>query len=377
MKVLHIVPSYKPAYVYGGPIESIAKLCEGLAAMGNEIHVLTTTANGEKELNIEPGTTKEVDGVKVTYFRRVTKDPTHASPALWIHLFKNVKHYDLVHIHSWWNLLVIVSALICHLQSVKLVVAPRGMLSKYIFNSSFSILKKLIHYTIGSKILSKSYYHATSEAEKEECERLIGGWKGFVVPNILDLPDEPIEKSTEPQLRLLFLSRLHPKKGLELLIESLSTIRFPFSLTIAGSGEEQYVDELKALAQYHHVEDRITWKGWISREDKYGELQKADVFVLVSHNENFANSVIEALHMGTAVLVSEGVALAGFVREHDLGWVCPRDLNSIAAAVQDAYLNKEKNMRICRTSREIVQQVFSEERVLNSYIQEYQSLLLT
>ncbi len=68
MKILQITPSYKPAYVYGGPTMSVAKLCETLVHHGLNLEVLTTTANGKIELDLERGKKMNVDGVIVTYF---------------------------------------------------------------------------------------------------------------------------------------------------------------------------------------------------------------------------------------------------------------------------------------------------------------------
>jgi len=74
MKILHVVPSYKPAYEYGGTIESVARLCEGLTAMGIQVKVFTTTANGNAELDVAKNVEHNVDGVSVIYFKRYFKD---------------------------------------------------------------------------------------------------------------------------------------------------------------------------------------------------------------------------------------------------------------------------------------------------------------
>src|SRR5437868_14179417 len=133
MRILHIVPSYKPAFEYGGTIESVARLCEGLAQQGHEVKVFTTTANGKKELDVTPGIEYVNEGVSVIYFKRWVKDHKHVSPALWKRLYKECKDYDVIHIHSWWNILVLVSMMICKLKKVKTVLSPHGMLCEYIF----------------------------------------------------------------------------------------------------------------------------------------------------------------------------------------------------------------------------------------------------
>lgn len=105
MRIIQITAAYKPAYIYGGPTMSVAKLCEELTEVKvevkvevenkteikNKIEVLTTTANGTAELPVAIGLPQLVDGVKVTYFKRLTKDHTHFSPALLSALGKKLR----------------------------------------------------------------------------------------------------------------------------------------------------------------------------------------------------------------------------------------------------------------------------------------------
>lgn len=377
MRILQISPSYKPAYVYGGPIESVAMLCEGLAAAGHEVHMFTTTANGEKELDVVPNAEVLIDGVKVTYFKRVTKDPTFVSPALWKKLFADVKSYDIVHIQSWWNILVIVSALICHLRGAKVVVSPRGMLSDYIFNSGQIQAKKLIHKLGGLKALAKSRFHATAEAEYKECIRLIPEWKGFVAPNILTLPDIPVSRRENQVFTLIFLSRIHPKKGIEILFEAISKLEFNVVLKIAGSGEEDYIKTLKSLSKELNIESQVEWLGWRGRADKFQEFMNADLFVLISRNENFANVVIESLHMGTPVLISEDVGLSDFVLKEDMGWVTSLNTEEVKDNLVKAYFEAGKRTRINQEARKVVEQTFSIKKLVADYADEYRKIIIT
>jgi len=377
MKILHIVPSYKPAYIYGGPIESVSKLCEGLALQGHEVDVFTTTANGETELAVPNGVPLNVDGVTVTYFKRITKDPTHISLALWKHLYHTVKSYDIVHIQSWWNILVVVAACICHLKRVKVVIAPRGMLSKYIFETGSTKMKKLIHYSVGKSALSKSWFHATAESEYEECLGVIRNWKGFTQPNILTLPEVPILKGENEVFTLLFMSRIHPKKGIEILFHAVSQLKFPVILKIAGSGEDEYVVKLKDLAIQLGIAEKVEWLGWLDREAKFKELMHADLFVLVSLNENFANVVVESLHMGTPVLLSENVGLSGFIKKNDQGWVSSLDIMDVTEKLNAAYLDTDKRNRIKIQGRTVIEANFSATQLIKNYVTEYQKIIDT
>lgn len=375
MKILHIVPSYKPAYIYGGPIESVSKLCEGLAAAGHHVDVFTTRANGAEELDVKPGVWFDVDGVRVTYFHRITKDPTHVSPSLWLHLYLNARSYDVVNIQSWWNILVIIAVCICYLRGVKVVVSPRGMLSGYIFRSGSSRAKKMIHKVIGKWALSKSYFHATAQSEYEECLEVIPCWKGFVQPNIITLPDIPVLKHSNSRFTLIFMSRIHPKKGIEILFHAVAKLQFPVQLQIAGSGDEDYIQELKALAVELDIQSKIVWLGWLNRESKFKALMDADLFVLASLNENFANVVIESLHMGTPVMISENVALSSFIKEQDMGWVSTLEADDVAEKIAMAYHDDLKMELINVNGREVIEEHFSAERLVSAYAVEYQKII--
>lgn len=372
LKILHITPSYKPAYVYGGPIESVAKLCEGLIQAEQVVQVYTTTANGDTELPVVPNQMMIVDGVPVTYFTRITKNNTYMSPRLWRKVYTTCRDYDLVHIHSWWNAVAIVSAIICHARNVKVVISPRGMLSDYIFNSTNSRLKKTVHNVMGKNALQKSHFHATASIEYEECVRLIHGWKGFMIPNLITLPLIPIEKITNEVFTLLFLSRIHPKKGIEFLIEVLPSIN-NIVLKIAGSGDEDYIAGLKQKIKALGVEKKVIWLGWKSRTEKFIELMNADLFVLISHNENFANSVVEALHMGTPVLISDMVGLAPFVKEEKVGWITTINSTEVANKLQLIMIEKTERQRIQQESRSVVDNAFSEKQLIGQYIEQYEA----
>ncbi|MEZ0485100.1 XrtY-associated glycosyltransferase XYAG1 [Fibrella aquatica] len=371
MKILHVVPSYKPAYIYGGPIESVASLCEALISSNNEVSVFTTTANGDVELDVRVGEPLLVDGVSVTYFNRITKGNTHVSPSLWLSLFKECDKYDVIHIHSWWNPLVVISAAICHMKKAKVVISPRGMLSQYIMTKTHGTLKKAIHKYIGRSALQKSLFHATAEGEYIECQNLIQDWQGFLLPNLIKLPELTPPRSGNEIFTLVFLSRIHPKKGLELLFEAISLLKISIRLRIAGSGEESYIQDLKKIASSLHIDSSIEWLGWMDKTQKFVELANADLFVLTSFNENFANVVIESLYVGTPVLLSENIGLAGFVNKTDLGWVSELNVNSIVKTLETAVLDVAKRDLINKTGKSKITECFSEKIIATAYLEEY------
>jgi len=375
LKILHLIPTYKPAYIYGGPIFSVSLLCENLAAAGHEVKMLTTTANGRHELDVPIGVPQNVDGVTTLYFRRWTKDHSQFSPALIWQLWKDCRRYDVVHFHSWWNIPTLASVLICWVRGVKPVLSPRGMLSDFSFEKNHASLKSLFHRTAGRFLLRKTCLHLTSEAEKAEVAGI--GGESFILPNFIQLaPDtQSLITNHQSSFTLFFLSRIHPKKNLESLIEALSQVDFDFRFQIAGIGEESYIRQLKAFIHSKQVTEKVEWLGPLHGEEKFRHYAAANLFVLPSINENFANVVIEVLSTGTPVLVSQGVGLAAYVKENNLGWTCGTTPQEIAQALSTIVPDKKKQQAIRQAAPAIIRRDFSPEALTQRYTGAYQSLI--
>jgi len=368
MTIIHITPSYKPAFIYGGTISSIAQLCEAQQRSGQTIEVLTTTANGKEELWVETSRPTQSDGVKVTYFRRITKDHTHLSPALlgYLHQLVAKRPSDtIIHIHSWWNLTSLLSCLIAKLKNIPVILSPRGMLTPYSFSNRHGILKSFIHFSIGKTLLPYCSIHATSEKERQDILTINKQLNITVIPNLMTPLPPNFELVTEdtaqsPVFKLLFFSRIEEKKGLELLFDALSACNFPWTLTIAGTGKPRYEERLKKMAEMLGIFSKIKWVGRIGDTHKYNVLQENDLLVLFSYNENFANAVGESLTVGTPVAISSHVGLAPFVSKHNLGWVADLNPDQISTIIKQAYHEQEKRTRIRNNAPAIISQHFRE-----------------
>ena len=376
MNILHIIPSYKPAYVYGGPIYSSSALCEQLVADGHKVTVITTTANGKDELNVPTGVVQQVDGVDTVYFKRYTKDHTHFTPGLIWFLFRNIKKYDAVHIHSWWNLVSIFTLLVCFVRRVRPVVSPRGMLSDYVVQTNHNFQKKVIQGVIGNPLLSKVKFHATSFAEVNEIKKLYPSSEVAEIFNFVNVPElTDIEKNggSQEELKLLFLSRVDPKKGLELLFEGLSKVAFPYRLTIAGPYKDEYKQQLEQLTHKLGIAGRITWAGPVYGDAKFKLLREHDLMALTSYNENFANIVIESLGMGTPVLISNMVGLSTYISDNDLGWVCTIDPENIKDTLNKVYGERGRLPAMSAAAPVLMKRDFDSKVLVNKYIELYKS----
>lgn len=399
LTIVHVTPSYKPAYCYGGPILSVARLCEATITgpYGLNCLVFTTNANGEKELTLRGE--NSIDGVPVFFYPRVTRDHTHFSPALLLGLHRYLRKARLqgqpiiMHIHSWWNLVAILSAILTLLHRIPLIISPRGMITNYTRTFRNTFMKRMLHLTIGQYLLKKAVLHATTSLEARDIHLNCNRNKIKVIPNLLttaalECPDEEQETSNlpsyiddqqvtdplYPDLRLLFLSRIDQKKGLELLIHALSTLTFPWTLTIAGSGSVKYIRHLKQLAGSLKISGNIRWVGQIANDAKYNLMARHDLLVLPSSSENFGNVVLESLLVGTAVLISDQVGLAAYVSKRDLGWVCRTTIADVAATLICIQMDLPKRLKIRKDGAQQIRSDYSTASIMADYRKLYEDV---
>ena len=378
MRVLHINASYKPAYVYGGPTVSVSMLCEQLVAQGISADVFTTTANGDQELQTMVNTPVNVDGVTVTYFKRITRDHTHFSPALLRKMWLNVKQYDIVHIHAWWNLVSVLAAWVAIRRGVPLIISPRGMLSSYSFATNNSRVKRLIHEGLGKYLLRRSVIHVTSKHEEAAIRQLVTPKQIFVLPNLVKLPGKKIAVTKDDDaapLKLIFFSRIEPKKGLDILFAALKNVKIKFTLTIAGNGDEAYISLLKIMAADYGIADTITWAGFL-QDDKFEVLGRHDLFALPSHDENFGNAVIESLAAGTPVLVSNNVGLHDYVTQNNLGWACKTNATDLMRTINEIGLLPITELAaIGIRAAGLICKDFAHENLIQQYFSKYNEII--
>ena len=164
--------------------------------------------------------------------------------------------------------------------------------------------------------------HATAESEKHNLTQL--GWNNNieVIPNCVEIDKITMKESWIRNKNILFLSRVHIKKGINFLIEATANLKTElqgYTINIAGEGEESYINELKQLASKLGVENLIHFIGGVYGDKKWELFKKADLFVLPTHSENFGIVVAEALACGTPVITTQGTPWQELESYH-CGW---------------------------------------------------------
>lgn len=377
---------------------SVSKLNEELVKAGVSSEVYTTTANGENEINIQPGSKVLVDGVPVTYFRRITKGNSHLSPSLLLSLWKELKKrrdtrttqsgttpqslQSIIHVHAWWNLVSVGSCIICLLLSQPVILSPRGTLSNYSFRNRKGILKNLFHLFLGKRLLKRSHFHVSTEKEKQDIINILTPRSITVISNFVNLHDIKSNLNTMSKLegpvifKLLFLSRVEEKKGLNILFNALKLVNIPWHLTIAGTGTSEYISFLKDSAEKLGLTGKISWIGHQDAEQKFQILMGHHLLVLPSHDESFANVVIESLAVGTPVLVSSKVGLADYVVANNLGWTYENTHSNLATALAVCFYDEEKRSLIKKQGPMQISADFNESRLILEYLELYKKVIL-
>lgn len=347
MKVLHIIPSVAP--VRGGPSKAIFEMIASLQACEDiEVEIATTNDDGPDLLDVPLHQKTNYNGANVWFFPRFSPNVVSIrefafSLDLTKWLWQNIQKYDLVHVHAIFSYPSTIAMAIARKKGIPYIVRPLGQLCEWSLSQSAQRKKTYLDLIEKENLNSCSQVHLTSLQEQKEFEKLSLDSSSFILPHGLQSAQKITHASKllrqhfklpEDEPIVLFLSRIHPKKGLDHLIPSLKSVASKrFTFILAGNGDPDYEEEVRNLICSNDLQDRTIMPGFVEGELKQLLLQGADLFALTSYSENFGVAVLEALSAGTPALVTPGVALASEVETHQLGYVVPLDNTDIADAL--------------------------------------------
>ena len=323
MNIVHVVPQIRREA--SGPTYVVSCLCSGLAARGAQVTIMCVAAGNE------------VPGVHVDVYRpwpvaRRFEISTALARSL-AHLSEAV---DVVHNHSLWSMVNVASGIVVPQRRAKLVTAPHGTLAPWAL--AHSRLKKRLIWPLQKRALTRAdLLHATCVEEYQEIRALGLRAPVAIIENGVDLPKLEERLPKAGARTLLFLSRLHPKKGLENLIDSwrrLEPDHPDWRLLIVGPGSPAYVASLESRIARSGV-SRIGLAGPVFGDAKARAYRQADLFVLPTHSENFGMVVAEALAHECPAVVGRGAPWRGLEVE-GCGWWRPNDVDSLTATLHAA-----------------------------------------
>jgi glycosyltransferase involved in cell wall biosynthesis len=353
MKHLHFTQSLEP--LQGG----------GLGSSAIALHSHMELAGLQSVLCATYGAEPQKAGRGILEYRRVGPDFLYYAPAMLEQAPALVRDTDVAHGHGLYVAPNLIFGREARRQRRALVYHVHGMFEPYILQRS-RWKKRLVHWLFEDRnIRTVRFWRALTATEADQIAATGARQPIAVIPNGLDVaqfnrpadPDRPIrtplvERLTKRSRRLLFLGRIHPKKGLTLLLPAWAGIcpkAMDWELVIAGPDEGGHLAEIRASAAALGIEERVIFTGLVQGEEKVRLLYSADAFVLPSFSEGLPMSVLEALACEVPVVATRE-SNVGDLMADGVGWECGASVDSLAEALGQALFASESE-RADRGSR--------------------------
>ncbi len=346
MNVLHVIPAL--AARYGGPSAALPALCAALGEAGIETAIATTDADGSGHLPVDRGVATTYKGTATFFFTRQFSESLKYSRPLAVWLDRHVRTFAVVHVHAVFSHACLAAGRACRRSGVPYVVRPLGTLDPWSLGQK-AAKKRLLLWAAGRRLLrNATAIQYTSRREMDEVEASLGVTRGVVIPLGTDAITPSRRRATDPYV--LALSRLHPVKGLDTLVDAFARASsgkelLRWRLVIAGDGEAEYVESLKTRAARSGAGERIRFAGWVEGAAKRALLEGASLFALPSLHESFGVSLIEALAHGVPALVSPHVHLAAEIQESRAGWVAGPEREEYKEALEATMRSDDERER--------------------------------
>lgn len=290
---------------------------------------------------------------------------------------------SVVHLHGLWQPAYVAAARRCREEKVPYVVSPHGMLEPWAWRHKW--WKKWPYWLAVEKRLLRgaAALLATGDQEAARLRERLPGQRVEMLPLGLTGEARPDYAAARAQLGwapgervLLFLSRLHPKKGLEFLLEALAAEQpaAPLRLVVVGDGDPDYVRSLRTLASRLAGRlPRVDWIGAVWGEARWSYFQGADLFCLPTYSENFGLAVLEALQVGTPVLTTRTTPW-GSQLAPPRGYICDPQEKSVALALRASLAQAAAAPAVRDEIAEWARAHFAWENLAERYANLYRSL---
>ncbi|MEM1115112.1 MAG: glycosyltransferase [Bacteroidota bacterium] len=313
----------------GGPSRSVTRLADGLARAGGRTEIVTSASDGPE---IEPREAVAVHHVPMPSWTAFVGRPTAFEAAVQVH----ARAGAVVHDHGLWLPSNVAAARAARRSGVPLVVSLKGAASRWALQHRRA--KKAVAWRAYQKrvLAGAALLQVTSDSELDDAHRLGVGTPVALVRHGVEVPPEPEMRERPGLRRALFLSRLHPGKGLAMLIEAWARVAPDgWELTIAGPDEDGHRAEIEQQARQAGLNGAVRCIGPVPDAEKWDLYASADLFVLPTRSENFGIVVAEALATGIPVLTTKGAPWSVIDQER-CGWWTDVDTDAITAALAEA-----------------------------------------
>ncbi|MEB3230992.1 MAG: hormogonium polysaccharide biosynthesis glycosyltransferase HpsP [Leptolyngbyaceae bacterium] len=385
LNVLQIVPSI--SLVYGGPSQMVRGFSQALSQQGANVTILTTDSNGDNgqaPLDVPLNQPVDQDGYTVRYFHCAPFRRYKFSLDLLKWLYQHAHEFDIAHIHALFSPVSSGAAAIARYRRLPYILRPLGTLDPADLQKKRQL--KQIYATLLEKpnIAGAAGLHFTSPQENQVSERFGTQTPGFVIPlgvtPFSPVPQNPNSKIQNSTPTILFMSRIDPKKGLDLLIPALENLLDngqTFRFVMAGSNPQDPAYEAEVRDRIHAspLGACTTITGFVQGEAKQALLREADIFVLPSYYENFGIAVAEAMAANLPVVISDQVHIHNDIQQAQAGWVCACDVGSLMMGLLEALQNPDQRRQRGENARRCAEVNYSWDAIAQKTITAYRTIL--
>lgn len=317
MRVLLMNPSFR--LEQGGPAYSVGRLGGALAEIGAQVTLWAPDGSANQALALDA--TGRVEGAS---------GPIGALMAQ--------QRWDVVHDNGLWLPYGAAVARHCTASAIPRLLSVRGMMQPWAW--AHRRWKKMLAWPLYQRraVMSANGLHATADDERACIVDRLPGRRPFVIPNGIDVPDAVERRNTQADAprTALFLGRIHPVKGLPMLIDAWAAVRPDgWRLRLVGPGDPAYVTELRDQLASAALDNVVSIDGPVRGPDKQATFADAALFILPSYTENFGISIAEALASSLPVITTTGTPWPMLQSERAGWWVAP-EADAIAAALRQA-----------------------------------------
>lgn len=390
MKILQIVPSI--SLVYGGPSRMVLGLASALAKLGENVTIITTNSNGDfgqAPLDVPLEQPISQDGYEIIYFPCSPFRRYKFSWGLLRWLYSHAGNYDIAHIHALFSPVSTTTARICRNRQLPYILRPLGTLDPADLQKKRQL--KQIYGNLWEKgnLAAAAAVHFTSFQEAKISHRYGVKTNDIVIPLGVDILDSfPVKGKAREKLGipadlplLLFMSRIDPKKGFDLLIpalEKLLAMGLKFHFILAGSNPQDPIYERQIIEQIKSspLGENTTVAGFVKGDLQLELLTDADLFVLPSYYENFGIAVAEAMAMGLAVVISDQVHICDNVEKYQAGWITSPNIEDLTSQLKLALESPQERKTRGDNARQLVKQEYSWDVIAQQMLTAYQQLII-
>ncbi len=372
---LHFVPEIR--LELGGVVQTVVDLCQAISARGHQVTLVTLdAADVPAQWSDASGNWPHV--VEIESSALTKRLVSRRGLRVFRELLDGV---DLAHLHTPWELSNFQLMSILRKQRIPYIVTVHGMLDEW--SMQRKAMKKKTFLSLGGRRLFEhaTTVHLTAEAEREQAGRWVPiGDRGAIQCCVLDLTSYDPLPGPEPALKafpaicpekkkILFLSRLHPKKGVEFLLQAGAILRdqgLPIQLLIAGPGDDSYVGQLKSLTSRLGLDDQTEFLGMVRGIEKRSVFQLSDVFVLPTYQENFGLVLAEAMVCGTPVVTTRGTDIWQELQEAGAR-IVDMTPEAISTAIAEILAKDDGGVQLGARGQEYVRRWLERDHVLQGY----------